>query len=142
MMARTPYEYVLHVPTGYNKSINDKCPNYLLVIIVQQVAQSREIHYSLISFLTTVQHDVAAAWAKPDQLHAIEADHVLHVHQHNRQWVELIGQPEISKAHSVERSGDHTELCETRRRRIVNNSEQLNKDRINDIGNITPEVNK
>lgn len=55
----------------------------------------------------------------PVQLHAVEADQVLQVHEDNSQRVELIGQPEISKAHSVERSGDHSELTGTGGRKML-----------------------
>lgn len=48
----------------------------------------------------------------PLQLKAVEADHVLQVHQNRRQRVELVCQPEVREADAMERSRDHSELME------------------------------
>lgn len=46
----------------------------------------------------------------PLELKAVEADHVLQVHKNHSQTVKLISQPEISKAHFMERGCKHPEL--------------------------------
>lgn len=46
----------------------------------------------------------------PVQFKAVEADHVLQVHQNHHQRVELVSQPEVCEADSVERGRHHTEL--------------------------------
>lgn len=46
----------------------------------------------------------------PVQLKAVETDHVLQVHQHHHQRVELVSQPEVCKANAVKRSRHHSKL--------------------------------
>ncbi|TNN55542.1 hypothetical protein EYF80_034284 [Liparis tanakae] len=46
----------------------------------------------------------------PVQLKAVEADHVLQIHQSHAQRVQLVRQPEVSKAHVVKGSRHHPEL--------------------------------
>lgn len=46
----------------------------------------------------------------PDQLRTVETDHILQIHQHHHQRVQLVSQPEVSKANMVERSSNHPEL--------------------------------
>lgn len=47
---------------------------------------------------------------RPLNLEAVEADHVLQVHEYYDQAVELISQPEICEAHLVEGSSEHSKL--------------------------------
>lgn len=46
----------------------------------------------------------------PVQLEAVETDHVLQVHQHHHQGVQLVSQPEVCEANTVKRSRHHSEL--------------------------------
>ena len=46
----------------------------------------------------------------PVDLYGVEADHILEVEQHRGQGVELIGQPEVSEPHVMERRRQDAEL--------------------------------
>lgn len=84
-----------------NKATN-RTREICIIGVIRQYNQST-------SGLTTINLKLIVG-LQPVQLHAVEADQVLQVHEDNRQRVELVGQPEISKAHSVEWRSDHSEL--------------------------------
>lgn len=85
-----------------NKATNRTREICIIIGVIHQYNQST-------SGLTAINLELIVR-LQPVQLHAVEADQVLQVHEDNRQRVELVGQPEISKAHSVEWRSDHSEL--------------------------------
>lgn len=58
----------------------------------------------------TFRNGQQASAVAPLQLKDVETDEILQVHQDKHQGVELIGQPEVGKLHSVERSRENPEL--------------------------------
>lgn len=71
--------------------------------------------WGLLDLSPTNCHTWLCPLLPPVELNTVKTDHVFQVHQDHSQTVELIGQPEIRKAHLMERGCEHPELQQNKR---------------------------